>query len=42
VEDVGLAIADEPVLQGQLGGVGRVATLPGNILQLRGDGVIDP
>jgi hypothetical protein len=42
MEGMGFMIAEEVVLQGQPGVTSRVTTLPGDVLQVGGDGVIDP
>jgi hypothetical protein len=42
VDDVGFMVAEEVVLQGQLGVTSHVAVLPGDRLQVGGDGAIDP
>jgi hypothetical protein len=42
VEDTGLTVADELVLQGQPGVVSRVTVLTSHVLQLRRDGVVEP
>jgi hypothetical protein len=41
VEGTCFAVTEEEVLQGQLGIVSLVATLPGDVLQVEGDGVVD-
>jgi hypothetical protein len=42
VEGAGFVVAMEVVLQGQPGVTSRVAALPSDILQVKGDGVMDP
>jgi hypothetical protein len=42
VEGVGFAVAEEVVLQCQPDIMSHVATLPGDVLQVRGDGGPDP
>jgi hypothetical protein len=42
VEGVGFVVAEEVVLQCQLGIASYVATLPCHVLQVRGDGALDP
>jgi hypothetical protein len=41
VEGVGFAVAEEVVLQGQLGVASLVGALPNDVLQVKGDGVVD-
>jgi hypothetical protein len=42
VEGAGFMVAEEVVLQGQQGVVSPVAMLPGDMLPVGGDGVLDP